>query len=129
MALFTFQIAKGVISGPNGVEWHSVWSGHGEGINDPAAVDWKDIGPLPPGEYVCGPLESTHAVLGPFVMALTRTDEGPDFGRGGFYIHGASALHPELSSDGCVIVPRAQRVAMDAAMTAAGDRGFLVIAG
>lgn len=126
MALFTFRISTGTMTGPQ-VTWTGVFSGHGDGYNNPSACDVKGVGPLPPGLYTCGPLEAYHAVLGPFIMALTNADGHESFGRGSFYVHGASAVHPELSSDGCVILGRAQRLHMAEAMTEAGDRTLLVI--
>jgi hypothetical protein len=127
VAVFTFNISEGTLSGPDET-WTGIFSGHGVGYNNPADVAQKGVGPLPPGLYRCGFLEASHPVLGPSVMALTQI-QGESFGRGSFYVHGASAVHPELSSDGCIIVPRAQRIAMDAAMTVAKDRNLLVIAG
>ncbi len=131
MSKFTFTIAKGLITGPGGISW-GAFSGHDtplvQGLNNPAVVDQKGIGPLPPGLYACGPLEPSHAVLGPFVMALTRIDLGSSYGRGSFYVHGAAAVHPETSSDGCIILNRSSRITMNAIMTRLGDRQLLVIA-
>jgi hypothetical protein len=60
-------------------------------------------------------------------MALTQIS-GESYGRGSFYIHGASSVHPELSSDGCIILPREARIELDEAMTAAGNRVLAVAA-
>lgn len=128
MSLFTFNIRLGQVTGPNNLRWNA-FSGHGEGYDNPAAVDQKGVGPLPPGLYACGALEPSHASLGSFVMSLSRLDLGSSYGRGSFYIHGAAAVHPELSSDGCIILQRGCRRLMDQIMTKAGDRQLRVIAG
>lgn len=133
MAQFTFSITAGLVTGPG--QTYSAFSGHNDpetgvqGLNNPAACAVKGVGPLPPGLYAVGALQANHGALGPFVMSLTRIDLGPSYGRGSFYVHGASASHPELSSDGCLILPRNQRIEMDKIMTQVEDRQLLVVAG
>jgi len=134
MAQFTFSIAAGLVTGPNGVAYNA-FSGHNDpetgvqGLNNPAACAVKGVGPLPPGLYAVGALQANHGSLGPAVMALVRIDLGPSYGRGSFYVHGASAVHPELSSDGCIIMSRTDRLTLDRAMAALGDRQLLVVGG
>jgi hypothetical protein len=78
------------------------WAGHLSGKNNPAEESVKDVGPLPKGLYTVGnPLEGTH--LGPLAFPLHPDPQNQEYGRGGFFIHGASATHPEMSSDGCII--------------------------
>ena len=132
MAQFTFSIAAGIVTGPNGTTY-SAFSGHNtdtvQGLDNPLACAVKGVGPLPPGLYAVGPLEANHGALGPCVMALTRIDLGPSYGRGGFYIHGASAVHPELSSDGCIIMSKVDRLALNNMMNRLNDRQLLVVGG
>lgn len=118
-----FYIKQGILE-IAGAQW-AAFSGHGAGYNNPLACDQKGVGPLPPGSYAVGPLQASHGSLGPFVMALTQ-QSGETFGRGSFYIHGAGAVHPELSSDGCLILPRAARIALDKAL--GNDRTLQVVA-
>lgn len=91
----------------------SGWAGHGAGKNNHAMQNVKGVGPLPLGKYYIGdPLEGTH--LGPLAFPLTPDKSNEMFGRGSFWIHGASAAHPELSSDGCIIQGRASRAYIQA---------------
>lgn len=84
------------------------WAGHLEGKNNPNMQGAKGVGPLPVGWYtIDDPLEGTH--LGPVAFPLTPDQSNEMFGRSGFFIHGASATHPEMSSDGCIIVERVAR--------------------
>lgn len=84
------------------------WAGHLDGRNNPDMQDVKGIGPLPKGTYVIGdPLNDTH--LGPLAFPLTPDPANTMFGRSAFFIHGASAVHPALSSDGCIIQPHDTR--------------------
>jgi len=88
------------------------WAGHSAGRNNPAMQDVKDVGPLPIGFYTIeDPVSGTH--LGPLAFPLTPDPSNQMFGRGGFYIHGAEQLHPEMSSDGCIIQGRAVREYID----------------
>lgn len=84
------------------------WAGHLQGKNNPSMQNVKDVGPLPAGRYtVEDPVEGTH--LGPLAFPLTPDEDNQMYGRGGFYIHGASAVHRDLSSDGCIIQDRPAR--------------------
>jgi hypothetical protein len=56
-------------------------------------------------------------------MPLTPADGTDTFGRGGFFIHGASAIHPGESSHGCIILPRAARLQI----AGSGDTDLLVV--
>jgi hypothetical protein len=107
----TFKISAGTLMTDLGT-LSGVWSGHGYGQNNPAACAAKGIGPLPPGTYTVGPLEASHARLGPNVLPLTQT-AGQSYGRGSFYIHGADVTNPANSSDGCIIMPPSARLALD----------------
>ena len=84
------------------------WAGHLQGRNNPAMQDVKGVGPLPKGKYMVGdPEDGTH--LGPLAFPLTPDPANEMFGRNAFFIHGASAEHPALSSDGCIIQGRIAR--------------------
>lgn len=78
------------------------WAGHLDGRNNPDMQDIKGVGPLPRGTYtINNPTDNTH--LGPIAFSLTPHPENFMFGRDSFFIHGASSVHPALSSDGCII--------------------------
>lgn len=111
---FVFHVREGVIAwAKDGSLFASgVWSGHGAGRNNPAMENVKGVGPLPAGLYRYeGMIDGGH--LGPDVMHLVRIDDGPDFGRGHFYVHGATIVNPAMSSDGCIIVDHPHRLEMN----------------
>lgn len=74
--------------------------------------DVPETGPLPRGLYKIG-RAYTHPKLGPIVMNLTPDVKNEMFGRSAFRIHGASAEHPELSSEGCIIQAKYVRIRID----------------
>lgn len=84
------------------------WAGQLEGINNPDLQHVANIGPLPRGFYTIGPAYS-HPVLGPLTMNLTPDPETEMYGRSQMRCHGASMSHPNLSSHGCLILPRYAR--------------------
>ena len=91
----------------------SGWAGHGPGKNNHEMQNVKGVGPLPLGKYyIQDPIEGTH--LGPIAMPLTPDASNQMFGRSSFFIHGAEAAHPELSSDGCIIQGHASRAYIQA---------------
>ncbi len=85
------------------------WSGHDAGRDNPAMEQVHDIGPIPRGEWDIGDSVDSEK-LGPVVMPLIPREGTVTYGRGGFFIHGASAVHPGESSHGCVILPRSVRM-------------------
>ena len=81
------------------------WAGHLEGKNNPAMQSVKGIGPLPVGNYTIGdPVDGTH--LGPTAFPLVPDPTNNMYGRSGFYLHAIAIEHPELSSDGCIVMSR-----------------------
>ena len=105
--MWTFKQSKGIFSG-NGKTF-SGWAGHGQGKNNPDAQEEKGIGPLPRGKYMMDRVEESPNT-GPFTIVLSPDPSNEMFGRGDFRIHGAAFVHPELSSDGCIILSRADRM-------------------
>lgn len=83
-------------------------AGHGPGLNNPAMQNIRGVGPLPVGRYTIGDAyDDPH--LGPVVMRLTPDPANQMFTRAGFFIHGFSATHYALSSDGCICLQRPSR--------------------
>jgi len=80
-----------------------------KGYNNPLAQFIKFVGPLNRGWYTIGPAQ-THPTLGPVAMPLLPDAENDMQGRGSFWMHGASAQHPEQSSEGCIIQSHVVRV-------------------
>jgi hypothetical protein len=97
--------------------------GHVHGYNNPAAQAIHCIGPLPQGLYKIVEWQDEHPRLGPIVAILQQVS-GETFGRDDFRIHGASATDPLNSSEGCIVLPHADRVAW----RASGDMDLEVVA-
>ncbi len=84
---------------------------HIHGYNNPDAQEIHGIGPIPRAVWTVG-IWCTHPVLGDFSASLTPVpDTGDTFGRTGFFIHGPGT---DLlnSSEGCIVVPHPQRLAV-----------------
>ena len=106
--MWSFRQDTGRFYDPNGLFIVAGWSGHGEGLNNPSMQNVPFIGPLPKGYYTIGaPVDNSP--LGPCALPLIPDSGNQMFNRSEFYIHGAAFVHPENSSDGCIILPRAVR--------------------
>ncbi len=78
------------------------YAGFGEGKNNPAMQDKRNVGPPPRGTYRIGaPENGTH--MGPYAMSLSPAFENKMYGRSGFYMHSDSLAHPGTASQGCII--------------------------
>jgi hypothetical protein len=105
--MWTFKQSTGAMSDVQGV-LEIGWAGQREGRNNPAMQSVHNEGPLPQGTYTIGePHDSPHT--GPYTMDLTPSLSNNMFGRSEFRIHGAALHDPDLSSDGCIIIPRPAR--------------------
>lgn len=98
------------------------YSGHDACRNDPLKQEVPCQGPIPRGHYAIGePFDSKGH--GPFVLRLTPDATNEMFGRAGFLIHGDSVKAPGMASEGCIILSRTIRQAIDAS----GDGALEVI--
>lgn len=87
------------------------YAGHGEGKNNPDMQDVAKVGPLPVGLYVIrAPYDS--AKVGPYALPLEPDADNEMFDRSAFRIHGDSIQHPGEASLGCIVLPKAVRVAI-----------------
>lgn len=123
--MWTYSQALGELFGPNGELVATGYSGHGEGVNNPALQAVHDVGPIPQGRYgINAPREVPGR--GPYVLPLMPFATTDTFGRSGFLCHGDSIEHPgaKLASHGCVILGRAAREAI----WQSGDHELEVIA-
>lgn len=109
--MYTFSQKSGVLRRSGLFVWAG-WAGQGSGKNNPEMQSVPDIGPLPRGLYLIG-RAYTHPHLGPVVMNLTPDAANTMFSRSAFRIHGAAYKNPELSSHGCIILPRDVRIRID----------------
>lgn len=102
------------------------YSGHGEGLNNPAMQNVHAIGPLPQGRYTIQQ-PTVHPHLGPVAMELLPYNGNTMFLRGDFFIHGDNTDMNHTASDGCIILPHDVRAAIAAAVLA-GDNQLEVTA-
>lgn len=91
-----------------GTGWAGQDNANGKGKNNPDLESVGKTGPLPCGWYTIGdPHDSPHT--GPYTMDLTPDPENEMFGRSLFRMHGPAVSHPELSSEGCIVLIRSVR--------------------
>ena len=84
------------------------YAGHGEGRNNPAMEQVRNVGPIPAGLYRIENPILRHPMLGPIAIPLTPAYESQMFGRSHFYCHGDNATHD--ASLGCIIMPHDARI-------------------
>ena len=102
--MWTFVSCNGSLYQPTGELLCTGYSGHGPGVNNPDMQNIEDVGPIPVGLYLLGPLEENHEKLGKDVIALHPFAINQMFGRSGFFIHGDEMEHAGeyLASDGSI---------------------------
>lgn len=103
-----FREGRFVARGYSGREW---------GKNNPQAQAARGIGPIPCGRWRMISLYDSRSV-GPRTIRLDALDDTPGddrhapTGRTAFRIHGDSLRTLGTASHGCIILPRAMRLAM-----------------
>jgi len=90
------------------------YSGQGVGLNNPAAQNQRDVGPLPQGDYTVG---APTRRRGPLTLPLTPDPNNAMYGRSGFLIHGDNPAQNNTASDGCIVLPPACRAGIPAGET------------
>lgn len=102
---WTYKQSSGELS-QDGIFAGTGYSGAGMGMNNPAAQNLENVGPVPQGKYEIGP-PYISPKTGPISMVLTPAPETNVFGRTAFRIHGDNASH--TASHGCIILGPAIR--------------------
>jgi Protein of unknown function (DUF2778) len=111
--MWTWQQAPHSMIDPSGNVFDSGgYSGKGASKNDPAQQCVVDLGPIPRGTYAMGPAMD-HPRLGPVAIPLTPDPHNNMCNRSGFYIHGDKVSDPGNASDGCIILSRSSREAIN----------------
>lgn len=125
--MWTWDQSAGTLS-HNGKPVGRGYSGKGRGVNSPAMQGMAGIGPIPAGKWrIVRKYDSAN--VGPYALELHAVDATPGddthdgTGRGAFRIHGDSARSDRSASRGCIILPRAVRVAI----WTSGDRDLEVV--
>ena len=77
-------------------------------VNDVTSVNLKNLGPIPPGDWVLDSVLQNDGHLGPFVIVLRPLETTQLFGRdgGSFRCHGAGPKDiggAQESSEGCIV--------------------------
>jgi hypothetical protein len=126
--MWTYEQATGRLS-HNGLRHTVGYSGFGEGKNNPAMQDHRDLGPCPRGQFtlelITGPdgqpcdYERKKAP----VFRIVPKPGTEMFGRAGFLLHGDSISAPGTASHGCVIENHIERMAI----LESGDTDFEVV--
>jgi len=118
-----FRQSTGEVIAPDGEVLGSGYSGHGPGVDNPADQAIPNVGPIPVGQWIIGPLED-GGHLGPDVLPLFAAPGTETFGRTGFFIHGDNAQMNHTGSEGCLVLPRAWRILIGQST----DRTLVVLA-
>lgn len=101
------------------------YSGHGAGLNDPAAQNQPNVGPIPLGSYSIGPVHTPPDHLGPDALPLLPDASNQMFGRFGFFIHGDNENLDHTASNGCIILAHDIR----SQIAAGSDKTLSVVSG
>lgn len=108
--MWLYHQSTGELLKPDRVRLAFGFAGNGNGLNNPAMQDQRNVGPLPQGDYSMFSWIEKDARLGLCVIVLVANPHNSMFGRSGFRIHGyrnlersglSSFLH---SSDGCICI-------------------------
>jgi hypothetical protein len=122
--MWTYEQGTGKLS-HNGEEVWRGYAGRGDGLNNPAMQNIKNIGPLPRGFYTIG-MPYAHERLGPVCMNLQPDGNNQMFGRGDFRIHADNCANNKSASEGCIVMPLAVRIKIGEAVVR-GDARLEVI--
>lgn len=87
------------------LEGSPVYSGHGEGLNNPDREKEHNVGPIPAGLWNIRAWRDAYGSKGPCVAFLEPFGHDA-FGRSGFLLHGDNRAGNFTASDGCIIAPR-----------------------
>lgn len=121
--MFTYSQTTGVLT-HNGYAVSRGYSGHGEGVNNPAMQNVPMVGPCPQAEYVMQKAV-TDPKLGQIAIRLVPKPGSEMFGRAGFFMHGDNANLDHTASEGCLIFDHDTRSGVAAAI-AQGDNQLTV---
>lgn len=94
--------STGELYRPDGTLAGKGYAGCGKGKNRPCMDHVRNTGPLPVGLYRIG-RPGLHPKLGPIAIPLEPDRWNRMYDRGGFYVHGDSAVNPGEASEGCIV--------------------------
>ena len=111
--MWTYSQQTGKLTSEDGSIRGVGYSGRGADLNNPAGEADVGQGPIPEGMWTIGPFFSDPGGKGPIVCRLTPEDGTETFGRSGFMIHGDNSESNHTASEGCIILARLLRVAIE----------------
>lgn len=113
--MLTWRVTAGQLLHSDGTVWAHGYSGHREGVNNPALQSQPNVGPIPVGRWKILPAEDSPR-CGVFTLPLAPELGTDTFGRSDFRIHGDLIDAPglDLASHGCIILPRVVREQINA---------------
>lgn len=82
------------------------YSGHGDGLDNPAYDGVHNVGPIPTGDWTIGDFFDDPEGKGPVVAHLNPSPLTDTHNRSGFMIHGDNPAMNHSASDGCLIFNR-----------------------
>lgn len=88
------------------------YAGRGRGLNNPAMQDAVATGPIPRGLWKMTAMRVSGASTGAYTIVLEPMPGTDARGRSAFRIHGDNARLDQSASHGCIILPRADRLAI-----------------
>lgn len=104
MSKITFQQSTGKVWIDGNLQPQTAsYSGHGNGINNPALQSTPMIGVIPAGLWRIGSWVD-HPHLGKMVAALLPISVPGLNNRSGFFMHGDNQLMNHTGSDGCIVM-------------------------
>jgi hypothetical protein len=104
-----YSQSTGKLVNPSGSLVGTGYSGHGEGLNNPAMQNVADVGPIPQGRWTIGTFFDDPGGKGPLVAHLTPWSVTKTFGRSGFMVHGDNEAMNHTASEGCVVLAKINR--------------------
>jgi len=107
--MWSYSQATGTFKSPGGTSVGIGYSGHAQGLNNPALQQVHMVGPIPQGDWEIGQFFDDVGGKGPVVARLTPLPGTETFGRDGFMIHGDNSQVNHSASEGCVILPHVVR--------------------
>ena len=117
---WSYEITTGRLFDPAGALAGTGYAGgemglRPEAVNNPDYVDQRNVGPLPPGDYIMV-WGIHHPRLGPGAIELIPKPSNTMYGRGGFFMHGDNLAKPgqRAGSDGCIVQENTTRAGADA---------------
>jgi hypothetical protein len=119
-----YEQQTGRLTNPSGNFVGLGYSGRGEGLNNPAMQQVKDVGPIPRGKWSIGRFVDDLGGKGMIVAHLTPAPETETYGRAGFMVHGDNKAANHTASEGCIVLWRLLREMM----MASNDRVLIVVA-